>query len=193
VRVGRDGKAYGRDELDPLLWPGSKYLLAEPRNQQAIGLLDEFLAKHGEKMIKDPLKRAFYQRDLWAIFDWLADPDAENQIGTGRLVTERRGLRVRLAQVIMRLALSADQIQALPDNYAAAVAAKALPTEHDPSHPDKAFLPPNLTVSNGPWVSLADTGGIVVAPEHAHFTRGRSSFFVLMNLPDGRKATLNYL
>ena len=193
VRVGQDGKAYARDELDPLLWPGSKYLLAQTRNREAIGLLDEFLAKDGEKMIKDPLKRAFLQRDLWAIFDWLADPDAEYQAETGRQVAERRDLRVRVAQVIRRLALSADQIQSLPDNYTAAVAAKALPTQHDPSHPDKAFLPSNLTVSNGSWVALTDTGAIVVAPQHAQFTRGRSSFFVLMNLPDGRKATLNYL
>jgi hypothetical protein len=191
--VGQDGKAYGRDELDPLLWPGSKYLLAEPRNREAIGLLDEFLAKHGEKMIKDPLKRAFLQRDLWAIFDWFADPDAEYQLETRRLMAERRASRVRLAQVIRRLALSADQIQELPDNYAAAVAAKTLPTQHDPSRPEEAFLPPNLMESNGPWVMLADTGDIVVAPQHTHFTRGRSAFFVLMNLPAGRKATLDYL
>src|SRR5262249_22255296 len=123
VRTTPDGKTYGEDELDPLLWPSSKYLLTEPRHQRAIALLDEFHTKNGEKLIPDPLKRALLQRDLWAIFDWLADPDAEYQRETGTLMAERRKLQVRLARVIRRLALPADQLQALPDNYAAAVAA----------------------------------------------------------------------
>src|SRR5207253_5716493 len=36
VRTTPDGKAYGQDELDPLLWPSSKYLLTKPRHQEAI-------------------------------------------------------------------------------------------------------------------------------------------------------------
>jgi len=35
-------------------------------------LLDEFLEAHGEPLIGDPLKWAFLQRDLWAVFDHLA-------------------------------------------------------------------------------------------------------------------------
>jgi len=34
-------------------------------------LLDEFIDTHGERLIDDPLKRAFLQRDLWAVFDHL--------------------------------------------------------------------------------------------------------------------------
>jgi hypothetical protein len=79
----------------------------------------------------------------------------------------------------------------LPDNYAAAVAAKVFPAKHDPSASDKAFLPPDLLAAGGPWVILGAEG--LAAPNHVHFVRGRSAFFVLMNLPQGRKATLAYL
>src|ERR1700682_4831598 len=65
-RVARNGKEYGYDELDPILWPTSKYLLTGPSYQEASTLLDEFLATHAEKAIKDPLKRVIFQRDLWA-------------------------------------------------------------------------------------------------------------------------------
>src|SRR5438445_12715890 len=126
----------------------------------------------------DPLKRAMLQRDLWAIFDWLADPDAEYQGETGRLIAERRKLQVRLVQVMRRLALPADQIQALTDKYAAAVAAKTFPTPYDPSHPGNAFLPPNLMEANGPYVLQTEHGGAVAALQHANFTRGRSHLIV---------------
>ena len=69
-RVTTDGKEYGYDELDPLLWWQTKYLLTNPANRQAATVLDEFLSTHGERAINDPLKRAILQRDLWAIFDW---------------------------------------------------------------------------------------------------------------------------
>ena len=66
VRTGRDGKEYGHDRLDPLLWSETKHLLQGNSHEQAVAVLDEFLAEHGEKLVKDPLKRAILQRDLWA-------------------------------------------------------------------------------------------------------------------------------
>jgi hypothetical protein len=195
IRTTQDGQEYGQDGLDPLLWPSSKYLLTKPRYQQAISLLDEFLTKSGEKLIKDPLKRAILQHDLWAIFDWLADPHLGYSGYPGEKpddgAAERRELRKRLAQALQRLALSRKQIDALPDNYAAAVAAKVFPAKHDPSASDKAFLPPDLLTAGGPWLVLGAEG--LAAPNHVAFVQGRSAFFVLMNLPQGRKATLAYL
>jgi hypothetical protein len=193
VRTTQDGRSYGQDELDPLLWPSSKYLLTKPRSQQAISLLDAFLTEGGEKLIKDPLKRAILQRDLWAIFDWLADPGYLGHSGAKAddSAGERRELRKRLAQALQRLALSRQQIDTLPDNYAAAVAAKVFPAKHDRSAPDKAFLPPALLTAGGPWVMLGAEG--LAAPNHVAFVQGRSAFFVLINLPPGRKATLAYL
>src|SRR3990172_196267 len=70
-RTAADGKEYGLGELDPLLWFDTTYLLNGISHQQAIQGLDEFLTTHAENLIDDPLKRAMFQRDLWAVFDWL--------------------------------------------------------------------------------------------------------------------------
>ena len=192
VRAAVDGRSYGQDELDPLLWPKSKYLLAGERHKRVVALLDEFLAKDGHKFIKDPLKRVVLQHDLWAVFDWLANPTAPYQYREDDFPPEVRVLQVRLAKAIRRLALSAEEIQRLPDNYAAAVAAKAFATCHDPQKPERAFLPADLFDPDGPWVLLGEHMA-PAAPVHVRATHGRSAFFVLMNLPAGRKATLGYL
>ena len=43
VRTAADGKRLGIDRLDPLIWPGTKYLLVAPSHRQALVVLDEFL------------------------------------------------------------------------------------------------------------------------------------------------------
>jgi hypothetical protein len=72
VRTGWNGTQQGGDNLDPPLWPETKYLLAGPARQHALSALDEFLSVHAEQSIADPLKRAVFQHDLWAVFDWSA-------------------------------------------------------------------------------------------------------------------------
>jgi hypothetical protein len=195
VRTAPDGKTFGEDGLDPLLWPSSKYLLTKLRYQQAIDLLDEFLNGNGEKLIQDPLKRAVLQHDLWSVFDWLAESHAGysgyRSDKANNLPAERRALAKRLAQAIQRLALSREQIRALPDNYAAAVAAKVFPVKHDLSAPGRAFLPVDLLEAGGPWVMLTADG--LAAPQHVESAQARSAFFVLMNVPGGKNATLAYL
>ena len=71
-RTARDGTEYGSDELDPLLWCDTTYLLEDNSHQKAIDVLDEFLSTQAEGLTRDTLKRAIFQRDLWAVFDWLA-------------------------------------------------------------------------------------------------------------------------
>ena len=68
---GRDGKTLGQDALDPHLFPTTKRLLEGPTHTEAVELLDEFLAG-GHALVRDPVKRAVLQRDLWAVFDWSA-------------------------------------------------------------------------------------------------------------------------
>jgi hypothetical protein len=192
VRTASDKKRYGQDELDPLLWPRSKHLLAGERHKRVVALLDEFLANDGHKLIKDPLKRVVLQRDLRAVFDWLANPTAPYQYRDDDFPPEARALQLRLAKAIRRLALSAKEIQRLPDNYAAAITAKAFLTTHDPKKPERAFLPADLFDLDGPWVLLGEHSA-PAAPVHVRAVHGRSAFFVLMNLPAGRKATRAYL
>jgi hypothetical protein len=192
VRIAVDGRSYGRDELDPLLWPRSKHLLAGERHKRVVALLDEFLAEDGHQLIKDPLRRVVLQHDLWAVFDWLANPTAPYRYRDDDFPSEARALQVRLAKAIQRLALSAEEVQRLPDNYAAAITAKAFATRHDPEKPERAFLPPDLFDPDGPWVVLGEHMA-PAAPVHVLGVQGRSAFFVLINLPAGRQATLAYL
>ncbi|MEX2317453.1 MAG: hypothetical protein WD669_09900 [Pirellulales bacterium] len=192
VRTTSEGMSYGQDELDPLLWPNSKYLLVGGHHKYVLALLDEFLASESDKLVNDPLKRAVFQHDLWSVFDWLANPHAVYSYRPDDCTPEQRALQVRLAKIIRRLALSAEQIQPLPDNYAAAGAAKAFPTSHNPDKPDAAFLPAELFQPDGPWVLLGEHMQSA-APVHIRKTQGRSAFFVFMNVPGGRMATLAYL
>jgi hypothetical protein len=186
TRVARDGREYGYDELDPLLWSETKYLLSGPSNQLAIKLLDEFLKTDAERLIKDPLKRAILQRDLWAVFDW-------STLHSDEQTPEKRALQIKLAQVIRRTALSKQQIESLPNSYIEAVAAKSFADQYDPSKPEVPFIPPDLFQKGGPWVALSKFGGDAIALGHVFGLSGRSAFRVFIRLPGGREATLAYI
>ncbi len=56
VRKDKAGRKVGRDSVDPLLWPQTKeFLLQGKSHEQVLALLDEFIAKDTDKLIKDPL------------------------------------------------------------------------------------------------------------------------------------------
>lgn len=185
LRTSVLGQEHGFDALDAPLWPESSYLLSGESHGKALRLLDEFLRVRGEQLISDPLKRALLQRDLWAVFDWSASRKDTYK-------PARVALRARLAPVLWRLALSEDQVRALPDNYRQAVASEKYASEYDPAQPEKPFLPPDLFNPRGPWVAV-NSYGDPVAPGHLRTFSGRSLFLVLLRLPGGREATLEYL
>ena len=186
LRAARDGREHGRDELDPLLWPTTRHLLAGPSNLQATETLDEFLEARAERLFEDPLKRAMLQRDLWAVFDWTVR-------GTVRSTPELRGLQSRLAAAIRLLALTEEQAGALPQTYDAAVASGEFAAGYDPARPEAPFLPPDLLKPGGPWVEVGVGGGAPAADGHVAGTGGRSVFRVFVRLPQGRGAALVYL
>lgn len=199
VRVGPDGRTYGQDRLEPLLWGGSKHLLEDASRKRAVALLEEFLKNNGEKLIENPLKRAVLQRDLWLVFNWLEGDRYhfyEPELNPEEVRAARDQLRAPLAAVIGRLALRPDQIESLPDNYAAAVASGNFPKRFDPAHPERPYLPPDLFAPDGPWVCVGRPDG-PVAPEHLRdagtnvFTN--STFLLFLRLPAGRAATRDYL
>jgi hypothetical protein len=194
VREDSQGKRYGEDSLDPLLWPQSKHLLSQPSHGAALRVLNEFLRTHAENLSQDPVKRAMLQRDLWAVFDWSVQQYSWS--GQPEYGDEKRELQNRLAELLRRLALTQEQIKALPDNYAQAVNSGVFPAKYDPAQPQRPFLPPDLFDPHGPWVcitpnpeTLAEGG---VAKSHVLNVSGRSVFLVFMRLPEGRKATLDY-
>ena len=181
------------DVLDPPLWWHTKYLLSDPSHKHALGILDEFLQTHGENLIHDPVKRAMLQRDLWAVFDWAEERQPNDDSGPA-YAKQRRELRARLAEVLRRVALSPEELAALPDNYAQAVASGEFRREYDPAHREHAFLPPDLFEAHGPWVELEDPSNAEpVAFQHTANFSARSSFLVFLRLPGGRKATFDYL
>jgi hypothetical protein len=127
--------------VDPLLWPGtSGFLLQGKSHTQAIRLLDQFIGKEGANLIKDPVKRAVMQHDLWAVFDWTAntfnplpfggrvDPKKH---GTVKLTNARKALRQRLAKAITSLALNKREITSLPNNYGQAIGAEVFNTRFE--------------------------------------------------------------
>lgn len=172
-----DGKASDPWELDPFLWRNDDYLAGKKGQKTALNVLDEFIAKNGHTLIKDPLKRALLQRDLWTLFDSLPVP----RWGAA-LKDPQMELATRVARIIPRLSLTAEEIKKLPNNYAEAVAAK-----------EAWFLPADLWEPKGPWVLLGDKNHIPLALTHTHFFGGRSTFFVFLNLPDGREQTERFL
>ena len=136
----------------------------------------------GSVSIRDPLKRAVFQNDLWAMFDWLGKvSDGDGQ--------PRMALEQRLARVIRRVALTRKEIEALPDTYALAVGSRALVAPADPSEPRPSF-PDDLFNASGPWVAVG--GSVPMAPQHAAELAG-SAFVVLWSVPGGPSATLAYL
>jgi hypothetical protein len=184
IRRDQTGVAYGADKLDPLLWPETEHLLSGSSHQRALSILDEFLRTHAEDQIRDPVKKAMLQCNLWALFDWSALIGAHH-------AAERRELQIRLAEVLRRLALTSSEIKSLPDNYAQAVASGAFAAEYDPANRERAFLPPDLFQPRGPWVCIRGDGK-PVAEVHVGEVSGRSRFVVFVRLPQGRQATLDY-
>jgi hypothetical protein len=195
VRKDRHGTSYGVDTLDPPLFFETEHLLEGATHAPALHLLDEFLHTHAENLVRDPVKRAILQRDLWTVFDWSVQQRSRS--GRPNYDSEKRELQVRLAEALRRLALSPKEIERLPDNYAQAVAAGTFPKEYDPSHRDRAFLPPDLFDPRGPWVYINPSPDEFLSPglaqAHVYAFSGRSRFLVFIRLREGRKATLAYL
>lgn len=186
VRVAGNGQEFGYDTIDPLLWPSTRYLISGQSQQQAVSLLDEFLSTHAENLIADPLKRAVFQRDLWAVFDWLSQSGSHQE--------ERTELQTRLVRVIQRLALTPEQIRLLPDNYNSAVAGKEDHGQVQADRNNESSLPPEMLRAGGPWVAIGPNDR-PAAPSHLADMAfaGRSVFLIFLRLPEGRDATIAYL
>ena len=186
-RTAKDGKEYGMDELDPLLWYDTTYLLDGNSHQQAIQILDEFLTTDAENLVLDPLKRAMFQRDLWAVFDWLA-------FQTEPYPSQREALETRLAKIIRQVALTKDEILSLQDNYTAAIESGVFPSDFRMDQPQEAFLPVDLFQPESSWIPLGREGGPIAMSHISEFSFfGRSVFLVFVRAPDGRNATLDFI
>lgn len=190
-RTAKDGREYGWDSLDPLLWPETTHLLEQSTHEATVRLFDEFLSSHGGSLIADPLKRALFQRDMWAVFDWLA---YQSMYQTDNYPDQRHALQWRLAQVIQKVALTEEEILSLPENYEMAVRSRAFPATFQVDHPDVAFLPGDLMEPDSGWVCLGRDGGPMAITHTEVFPFfGRAVFLVFIRVPGRNDATLNFL
>jgi hypothetical protein len=194
VREDLPSTRFVPDAIDPPLWYDTEYLLSQPSHRHVMRALDGFLQAHGESLIHDPLKRAILQHDLWGVFDWSVKRPSQSRPHEHSYDKEMRELQVRLAKVMRLVALTPEEIRSLPNNYDQAVGSGRFATTYDPAQPDRAFLPPELFDPRGPWVKLEGPGDPEpVARSHFSQFSGRSTFLVFMRLPEGRKATFDYL
>jgi hypothetical protein len=185
-RTAPDGKKYGLDELDILYWANTTNLLSRSSRSEAFAVLDEFINTHGEKLISDPVKRALLQRDLWQLFDWTTyhheGPNDVHRAFSKNFPVATRELQIRLAVLLRRLALTPNEIAALPDNYAQADSRNL---------PD---LPHHLFDTNGDWVSLGISSyNSDIAPIHSQSFGSRSGFSIAVHVPENRQAAISYL
>ena len=186
-RTTNDGREYGWDAIDPLLWYDTTYLLGGTAYQEAISVLDEFLSTRGEDLITDPLKRAIFQRDMWAVFDWLT-------VRSDSYPAQSEELQRRLAQLIRKVALTKDEILSLPDNYEAAIKSKSFAPNYQSQTPDIGLLPVDLLYADSEWICLGREGGPAAMTHTEEFPFfGRSVFLVFIRVPGGREATLKFL
>jgi hypothetical protein len=201
VRSVAKGQRYTHHGLDAPFGSHGKVLLAEPLYTQALNALDAFLRAKDDERIKDPRKRALLQRDLWYIFDALAEPSWDSPMDcetTWEKQAQRRTLEKRLVQVMRRLEQPAKQLRQLPDNYALTSQSKAFPAAFDPKRPEQPYLPADLRFDGqGDWVPISrflPHGALNLgAPFHVSFSQGRAVFVALIRLPGGRKQTEAYL
>lgn len=186
VRKAGNGTVWGYDALDPLVWANSKFLLEGESHRKAIAVLDEFISSHGERLIRDRLKRALLQRDLLQLFSAITTPlDSRDK-------TKRAALQTRLAILVRRLALAPNEMIALPSNFQSAVESRRYPAAFNPKRPTDPFLPPNLFDPKGPW-NILNASNNEITPRHIEDFNGRSIFFIYMNHPQGKKALQEYL
>lgn len=64
IRRTADGKQYGAEALDPVMWWQTRHLLTGESLSRALQCLDEFLRARAEHLVADPLKHAILQHDL---------------------------------------------------------------------------------------------------------------------------------
>ena len=196
TRRAENGNSYGQDYHAPLIWFQSSFLLKEPTHSKFVDALDRFNTLSAKQVeAYGDLKRALLQRHLWAVFDWAttrrnpasADPEPED-LRSARIQIQRK-----VTHAMKRLSLPRERILALPNPMTAVVKSGVYPRNYDPADAYQPFLPADLFDKTGPWVCLRRHRDGLTAPLHSEFEAWRSTFLVFIRLPEGRRATLDYL
>ena len=98
---------------------GDRMVLNEPAYSAFVAALQDALK---EDTPRAPAPRAVMQSDVWAAHDILSYPFSQPE-----LEERRRRVLALLSQLMLKIALTPEEIQSVPDNYAAAVHRLGLP------------------------------------------------------------------
>jgi len=188
VRPAADGNTYGTNEVGPLIYGRSEFPFDDETYPKLTAAMERFDKLTQEQIATYPaVKRAILQRHLWSVFD----ATIPNDYKPVTHVSNRRASQKLIATLIRRIALTDAEIRSLPDTRAATIAHGGYPQQHDPEDPFKPFLPADLYAKDSSWVCLGK--GNYVFTDHGNTARWRSVFLQFVRLPEGRKATLEYV
>jgi hypothetical protein len=188
TRQAANGKTYGRNEIEPLIYEDSEFPFDPKSLLKLASALDAVAAVSDEQVSEySVVQRTLLQRHLWKVFD-ATQPSPRFAHNPSHL-SNRIQLRPRLATVMQKIALKKSEILALPDNRTATLNAENFPTQFDPIAPQKPFFP-DFHGKDSSWACFGKVGVAVPAVHHDNSAKSRSAFFAFMSVPGSREQTL---
>jgi hypothetical protein len=202
TRYGPDGKSYAENDTTPAIFAWSEFPFDDRTFEEFIPALDAFAALPQEKIeAYSDVHRALLQRHLWKVFDttfnwdwWKGDWYWGGRKSFPKTHMDRRtAVQPLIVSLMRRLALTKEQILALPNPMAATVKSGDFALAHDPEDRFKPFLPADLYTEKSSWICLGEDRHKIPASTHTGKLYSRSMFLQFMRLPGGRAETLEYL
>lgn len=197
TRYAKDGQAYGANESSPAIWPSSEFPFGDRTYKQFSDALDAFAAlPQAELEAYSDVKRALLQRHLWKVFDmstpvrWIDPRTGDYRVARRSPSDRRAAVEPTVALLIKRLALTREQILALPNTLAATEKSGGFAENHDPDDLFESFLPSDIYSRESSWICLGEVDGPIPANQHARKSKWRSAFHSFMSAPGGRTETL---
>jgi len=188
----------GGDVIEFLAWGRTTYWSSKAVFDQIDPLLDEFLSDDESNWISDPLKRVVLQHDLWAPYDHLIDLN-NRRIGDSETRERRNTLCRKLTHCMQKLALSAEQLGALPATYPVAIQSGMFVPQHN-GDAMVDYLPHTLLDDTNEWTEIdfyypnmhEDIMDRFVSL-HARSFLGRSHYRIFYRFPEGTPQVTAYL
>jgi hypothetical protein len=186
IRTGADGKTYGENEVDPLLWSSSKYFLSGESRARLLRALAAVSSLADAELGRcAPAQRALVQNRVWTVFDHV-------RMHTGGRSQVDRDYLKAMATAMVKLALDEREIASIPDPLALAAASGQWPAAPTGTGGADIFLPPDIVTAKGRWEELVRERGEPIAPNHVSQSGGRSLFSLLARFPDGATPPRDY-
>ena len=197
----KDGKAYARDETSPAIFSWSEFPFDDRTFDKFGAALNAFATLPQEDIDEyNDVKRALLQRHLWKVFDttfnWDWGPDwwwSGRKSFPKTHLDRRAAVQPTIASLIRRLALTKEQILAIPNPIAATAKSGGFAKAHDPTDRFKPFLPTDLYAKDSSLICLGEDKEPIPAGEHTSKLSSRSVFPQFIRLPGGRAETLEYI